>query len=98
MKFLSFLDELRVNNPFTDMMICMDRLSTHTSLATRRRMDELGFLYTYTSTVTPMQNPIEEVFAMAKLKIKKYRLDNILNNKKENVNDIIMRAFNEIDA
>lgn len=52
-KFLSFLDELRANNPFTDMMLCMDRLATHFSFATRDRMDELGFLYTYSPAVTP---------------------------------------------
>ena len=52
-KFLCFLDELRANNPFTDMMLFMDRLATHFSFATRDRMDELGFLYTYSPAVTP---------------------------------------------
>ena len=75
MAFLMFLEEIRADNPFDDIMICMDRLSMHTSNSTRKRMDELGFLYSYTPVVTPMMNPIEEVFAMAKQKIKKYRLD-----------------------
>ena len=43
-------------------------------------------------------NPIEEVFAMAKLKIKKFRLDQILNNTDVTMEDIIDRAFDEIDA
>ena len=43
-------------------------------------------------------NPIEEVFAMAKLKIKKYRLDQILNNTNVTMEEIINRSFNEINA
>ena len=96
MAFLMFLEELRADNPFEDIMICMDRLSMHTSNSTRKRMDELGFLYSYSPVVSPMYNPIEEVFAMAKQKIKKYRLDQILNKGNETVNEIIHKAFNKI--
>ena len=41
-------------------------------------------------------NPIEEVFAMAKAKIKKKRLDKILNYKNKSLNEIILNSFNEI--
>ena len=41
-------------------------------------------------------NPIEEVFAMAKAKIKKKRLDKILNSRNESLNEIILNSFNEI--
>ena len=43
-------------------------------------------------------NPIEEVFAMAKLKIKKYRLDHILNGTDVTMEEIIDRSFNDINA
>jgi len=53
MKFKCFLDELRNRNPFDDILLVMDNLSFHKSRAMKERMDELGFMYTYTPTYSP---------------------------------------------
>ena len=47
-KFKAFLDNLRSLHPFDDMILMMDNLSLHKSKHMKSRMDELGFLYTYT--------------------------------------------------
>ena len=53
MKFKSFLEELRARNPFDDILLVMDNLSLHKSRAMKERMDELGFMYSYTPTYSP---------------------------------------------
>ena len=57
----------------------MDNLSFHKSNASKRLMDELGFMYAYTPTYSPQYNGIEEVFNIAKQQIKKRRLEIIYN-------------------
>ena len=61
-----FLQALRDKYPFEDMLLMMDNLSFHKSLPTRNRMDELGFLYTYTPVYSPAYNGIEEVINIGK--------------------------------
>ena len=61
-------------------------------------MNELGFKYCYTPVVSPRYNPIEETFGIAKAKIKKKRLNKILNNTNESLNKIIISSFNEINT
>ena len=52
-KFKSFLDNLRHKYPFDNIMLVMDNLSVHKSLEVRQRMDELGFMYSYTPEYSP---------------------------------------------
>ena len=52
-KFKAFLDNLRNKYPFEDIILIMDNLSLHKSKDTRERMDELGFLYSYTPAYSP---------------------------------------------
>ena len=79
MKFRTFLDELRIKYFYDDILLIMDNLSFHKSKAMRRRVDELGFMYTYTPAYSPMYNGIEEVISIGKHMIKKKRLDMLLN-------------------
>ena len=51
----------------------MDNLSFHKSKSMRKRMDELGFMYTYTPAYSPKFNGIEEVISIGKHMIKKKR-------------------------
>ena len=48
-------------------------------------MDELGFFYTYTPVYSPRYNGIEEVINIGKKKIKKARLDAIVNGREEDM-------------
>ena len=95
-KFKQFLDELRAKNPFLDMMLIMDNLKLHKSKDTKERMDELGFLYTYTPIYSPQYNGIEEVIGIGKRAVKKRRLQLILENKQENLRNVIMEEFSNI--
>ena len=60
-------------------------------------MDELGFLYSYTPAYSPQYNGIEEVFSMAKKKIKMERLRILLRNEQEDLRKIIFEAFDGIN-
>jgi len=71
----------------------MDNLSLHKSIDVKERMDELGFLYTYTPAYSPRYNGIEEVFSMAKRTIKNEHLSRLLNGLEVDLKDIIHRAF-----
>ena len=77
-KFRVFLDNLRAKYPYEDIMLMMDNLSLHKSKDTKKRMDELGFRYTYTPVYSPKYNGIEEVIGIGKREIKKRRLELIL--------------------
>ena len=48
-----FLDNLRAKYPMDDIILVMDNLSLHKSRDIKNRMDELGFLYTYTPVYSP---------------------------------------------
>jgi hypothetical protein len=65
-KFKAFLDNLRSKYPFDDILLVMDNLSLHKSRETRERMDELGFLYTWTPVYSPQFNGIEEIINIGK--------------------------------
>ena len=85
-KFKCFLDELRNRNPFDDILLVMDNLSFHKSRAMKERMDELGFMYTYTPTYSPQYNGIEEVIGIGKQMVKKKRLEMLLNGESRCLN------------
>ena len=65
-KFKIFLDTLRGQNPFDQILLIMDNLSVHKNKKVLERMDELGFRWAYTPRYSPRYNPIEEVFAEVK--------------------------------
>ena len=65
-KFKAFLDNLRSKYPFDDILLIMDNLSLHKSRETRERMDELGFLYTWTPVYSPQFKGIEEIINIGK--------------------------------
>jgi len=79
-KFKIFLESLRSLYPFDDILLIMDNLSLHKSRDVKNRMDELGFLYAYTPVYSPQYNGVEEVINIGKQKIKKVRLESIMNN------------------
>lgn len=89
MKFKIFLQELRDKYPFDDMLLVMDNLSVHKTREVRNRMDEMNIMYAFTPAYSPAYNGIEEVFSMAKRKIKEKRYELIMQNKKECLREII---------
>jgi transposase len=66
MKFKMFLENLRSKYYFDDILLIMDNLSFHKSKDVKERMDELGFMYTYTPAYSPQYNGIEEVINIGK--------------------------------
>ena len=52
-KFKLFLEGLRRKFPFDNILLVMDNLNLHKSNEVKDRMDELGFLYTYTPAYSP---------------------------------------------
>ena len=65
-KFRQFLENLRAKYMFDDIIIVMDNLSFHKSNATKKKMDELGFMYAYTPVYSPKYNGVEEVINIGK--------------------------------
>ena len=65
-KFKIFLDNLRIKFPFEDIILIMDNLSVHKSNDVKERMNELGFLYTWTPVYSPQYNGVEEVINIGK--------------------------------
>ena len=59
----------------------MDNLSVHRSLVVRERLDELSIAYIYSPPYSPDFNGIESVFSIFKNKLKKERMQAILNEK-----------------
>ena len=53
MKFKSFLKNLRSKFFFDDILLIMDNVAFHKSYEVKERMDELGFMYTYTPVYSP---------------------------------------------
>ena len=47
-RFKIFLDNLRLKFPLENIILVMDNLNLHISNEVKERMDELGFMYTYT--------------------------------------------------
>ena len=76
-KFKVFLDELRILNPFDNMLIIMDNLKVHKNQYSVERMNELGFRWAWTPRYSPQYNGIEEVWSMSKSYVKKKRLNAI---------------------
>ena len=80
-KFKVFLEELRRKYPFDDILLIMDQLTAHTCRASKERMEELGYRYSWSPIKSPQYNGgVEETFAMAKREIKRRRLNAIINN------------------
>ena len=52
-KFKTFLENLRSKFLFDDIMLVMDNLSIHKSREIGDRMDELGFMYSWTPSYSP---------------------------------------------
>ena len=76
-KFKMFLDAVREQYPFDQILFVMDNLSVHKNKKVLERMDELGFRWAYTPRYSPRYNPIEEVFSKVKQYIKSKRLNGI---------------------
>ena len=74
----------------------MDNLSLHKSREIRERMDELGFLYSWTPVYSPQYNGVEEVINMGKQLIKKQRLEAILKNKEICLTEVILDSFRSL--
>ena len=93
LKFKLFLQNLRQRNPFNDVMLVMDNLSVHKSGEVKERMEELGFLYTFTPAYSPQYNGIEQVINIGKKVVKQERLELVQRDEPANLRQIIADAF-----
>ena len=92
-KFQCFLDKLRRLHFADDIALFLDRLSVHRSKLVQERMEELSIPCILNPAASPDFNPIENVFSIAKSNFKKLRLRQIMDGKKENVKENIMKSF-----
>ena len=70
-KFKIFLDNLRSKYLYDDILLMMDNLSLHKSNEMKKRMDELGFRYTFTPVYSPDYNGgVESAIGLGKRIIK----------------------------
>ena len=74
----------------------MDRLSVHRSLRVKAVMDELGFKRILNASYCPNFNPIEGAIGICKNYIKRKRLNQILNEEKQDLNLIIEESVGHI--
>ena len=51
---------------FDDVILVMDNINFHKSYDSKERMDELGFLYSYTPVYSPKFNGVGEVINIGK--------------------------------
>ncbi len=65
-RFKVFLQSIRDKNMFDDVILVMDNINFHKSYDSKERMDELGFLYSYTPVYSPKFNGVEEVINIGK--------------------------------
>ena len=87
------LDHIQTQYPLDDILLVMDNLSLYKSKAMKERMDELGFMYTYTPTYSPWFNGVEEVISIGKNMVKKKRLDMILKGENQCLNKVVHDSF-----
>lgn len=73
-------------------------LAVHRSREVRERMHELSFPHTFTPAYSPQYNGVEEVINIGKQMVKKERLECLLNGKDENLNEMILKCFNNINV
>ena len=76
-RFKIFLENLRADNPFDNIMLCLDNLSVHRNHEVLERMNELSFRWSFTPRYSPQYNGIEEVWSISKAYFKKERLNAI---------------------
>ena len=94
--FKIFLEALRVKYFFDDITIVMDNHVIHKNKDMFARMDEQNFLYSWVPPGEPKYNGIEEVFSIAKGKIKKERFAKIVKGEKVVLKEIIDKSFKSL--
>jgi len=96
-KFISFLRKLRQCNPFVKLALFMDRLAVHRSNDVKEAADKYKILLIFNSSYSPDFNPIESAIGLAKLKIKRVRWNSLQNGEEIDLNEVIEKAFMEIE-
>ena len=59
-------------------------------------MDELNFIPLYCPVSSPELNPIEFMFSKVKQLARKMRLNDLMNNRKRSLNEIVPEVMKEI--
>ena len=77
-KFKVFLDELRRRYFLDELCLYLDNLSVHRSNAIKERCEELSIAIVFSPIASPELNPVEYAIGIAKLRIKKKRLQAIM--------------------
>ena len=96
-RYHEFLRVLRAKYPERKMCLVMDNLSFHISNATTKVYEDLGYRWIRNPPHSPIANPIEFVFSVAKQRYKKARLSQIINGTNVPVVDMVLDSFKCID-
>ena len=81
-KFIRFLRSLRAKHGRGEIILYQDNLSVHKSRASNAVYQELNITPCYSPAYSPDYNPIENCFSKLKGKVKRLRLNDMLNKRK----------------
>ena len=96
-KFQDYVEELQILNGDDKICLFMDNLSSHTSLASTKKMRELGFRYIFNLTYSPEYNPIEFVFSKVKNKFRALRARKLTGLTQDSHESLIRQAVQAIN-
>ena len=95
-KFIEYLQRIRFLNPFDRITLFIDRLSVYTGKRSKEKMRFLGIRQILNASYSPEFNPIETIFSVIKINIKKERLKLVMKEVEEDLKAITAKEFNLI--
>ena len=78
------------------MAVFMDRLNVHRCRQVLQAMQNLRLKHVLNASYSPDYNPIEGVFSVAKNRIKRTRLEAIVNGRRLQLEAVIKDAFKNV--
>ena len=76
----------------------MDNLRVHTSKLSMEKMEELNIQPMFAPIYEPDYNPIELVFSQMKLMMKRYRLQDMVKEKKRSFKELMPLVLRRLDV
>ena len=96
--FIKFLEQLRKRHGRGRFNLYMDNLRVHTSKRSQESMEELNIDPIWAPIYSPDYNPIELVFSQMKAMMKRYRLQDMVKERKRSFKELmptVVRHLND---
>ena len=91
-KFIDWLKGFKRKVGRKGCYLYMDNLAVHKTAAVRREMELMNIEPVFAPVYSPEYNPIEYCFSQLKRIVKKYRLQDMINNRQRDFNTLIPLA------